>query len=74
MKDFSAMQFETKTIHAGQEPDPTTGALVTPIYQTSTFCLSDPSSHGEHGEYFYSRFGNPTVVALERAVAALEGG
>jgi len=65
------MHFETKAIHVGQEPDPSTGAVVTPIYQVSTFRLPDPS---ESGEFVYSRVGNPTVVALERAVAALEGG
>jgi cystathionine beta-lyase/cystathionine gamma-synthase len=65
------MHFQTKAIHAGQEPDPTTGAVVPPIYQVSTFQLPDPS---ESGAYVYSRAANPTVVALERAVAALEGG
>lgn len=65
------MHFETKAIHIGQMPDPTTGAVVPPIYQTSTFRLPDPS---EAGEYVYARVANPTVVALERAVAALEGG
>jgi len=71
MNDYAKMQFETKAIHAGQEPDPTTGAVVPPIYQVSTFRLPDPS---ESGAYVYSRAANPTVVALERAVAALEGG
>jgi cystathionine beta-lyase/cystathionine gamma-synthase len=71
MDDYSEMHFETRAIHVGQEPDPTTGAVVTPIYQVSTFRLPDPS---ESGEYAYSRVANPTVVALERAIAALEGG
>ena len=71
MNDYTNMHFETKAIHAGQEPDPATGAVVTPIYQVSTFRLPDPS---EPGEYVYARVANPTVVALERAVAALEGG
>ena len=71
MNDYANMHFETKAIHAGQEPDPATGAVVTPIYQVSTFRLPDPS---EPGEYVYARVANPTVVALERAVAALEGG
>ena len=71
MNDYANMHFETKAIHAGQEPDPVTGAVVTPIYQVSTFRLPDPS---EPGEYVYARVANPTVVALERAVAALEGG
>ncbi len=71
MNGYANMHFETKAIHAGQEPDPATGAVVTPIYQVSTFRLPDPS---EPGEYVYARVANPTVVALERAVAALEGG
>ena len=71
MNDYTNMHFETKAIHAGQEPDPATGAVVTPIYQASIFRLPDPS---EPGEYRYSRLANPTVVALERVVAALEGG
>ncbi len=71
MNDYANMHFETKAIHAGQEPDPATGAVVTPVYQVSTFRLPDPS---EPGEYVYARVANPTVVALERAVAALEGG
>jgi len=71
MNDYTKLHFETKAIHVGQEPDPATGAVVTPIYQVSTFLLPDPS---EPGEYVYSRVANPTVVALERAVAALEGG
>lgn len=71
MNDYAKMHFETKAIHAGQEPDPATGAVVTPIYQVSTFRLPDPS---EPGEFVYSRLANPTVVALEQAVAALEGG
>jgi len=71
LSNHTKMHFETKAIHVGQEPDPSTGAVVTPIYQVSTFRLPDPS---ESGEFVYSRVGNPTVVALERAVAALEGG
>jgi cystathionine gamma-synthase len=65
------MHFETKAIHVGQDPDPSTGAVVRPIYQVSTFQLPDPS---EAGEYVYSRAANPTTAALEQAVAALEGG
>lgn len=65
------MHFETKAIHIGQEPDLTTGAVVPPIYQVSTFRLPDPS---EAGEYVYARVANPTTVALEQTVAALEGG
>jgi cystathionine gamma-synthase len=65
------MHFETQAIHIGQEPDPTTGAVVKPIYQVSTFRLPDPS---EAGDYVYGRVANPTTVALEQVVAALEGG
>lgn len=62
---------DTLAIHAGQEPDPTTGAIMTPIYQTSTFVQSAP---GENKGYEYSRSGNPTRRALEELVAAVEGG
>jgi cystathionine gamma-synthase len=63
--------FETLAIHAGQDPDPTTGAVVVPIYQTSTFVQSEV---GLHKGYEYSRSGNPTRTALESCLAALEGG
>ncbi len=63
--------FETLAIHAGQDPDPATGAVVTPIYQTSTYAQSGV---GEHLGYEYSRSGNPTRTALETCLAALEGG
>jgi cystathionine beta-lyase/cystathionine gamma-synthase len=66
--------FETIALHAGQAPPPDPGSVSTPIYQTATYHLPDPGSHGGQGEYYYSRFGNPTVVALERVAAALEGG
>jgi cystathionine gamma-lyase len=65
------MKFSTKAIHAGQEPDPSTGAIATPIYQTSTFAQS---GIGEHKGYEYARTGNPTRSALESCIAALEGG
>jgi cystathionine gamma-lyase len=65
------MKFETKVIHAGQEPDPRTGAVMTPIYATSTYAQSSP---GEHKGYDYARTRNPTRDALEACVAALEGG
>ncbi len=65
------MKFETKAIHSGQEPDPTTGATITPIYQTSTFTQD---GLGKHKGYEYSRTGNPTRYVLETALAALEGG
>src|SRR5213075_2217534 len=61
--------FETKAIHAGQPPDPATGAVITPIYQTSTYAQSGV---GDHLGYEYSRTGNPTRTALEACVAALE--
>jgi cystathionine gamma-synthase len=63
--------FETLAIHAGQDPDPATGAVVVPIYQTSTFVQSEV---GQHKGYEYSRSGNPTRTALETCLAALEGG
>ena len=65
------MKFETKVIHAGQEPDPRTGAVMTPIYATSTYAQSSP---GEHKGYDYARTRNPTRDALEACLAALEGG
>jgi cystathionine beta-lyase len=68
---MTAMKFGTKTIHAGQEPDPTTGAIMTPIYQTSTYVQQSP---GDHKGYEYSRTGNPTRNALENNLAALENG
>jgi len=65
------MKFGTKAVHAGIEPDPTTGAIMTPIYQTSTYVQSAP---GVHKGYEYSRTGNPTRNALENALAELENG
>lgn len=65
------MKFNTRAIHAGQEPDPTTGAIMTPIYQTSTYVQSSP---GVHTGYEYSRTKNPTRQALEDCLAALEHG
>ena len=65
------MKFGTKTIHAGQEADPSTGAIMTPIFQTSTYKQSSP---GEFKGYEYSRTGNPTRNALEQNLAALENG
>ena len=61
----------TRAIHAGQSPDPSTGAVMTPIYATSTYVQSSP---GEHQGFEYSRSHNPTRFAYERCVAALEGG
>ncbi|MEQ8581286.1 MAG: cystathionine gamma-synthase [Marinoscillum sp.] len=63
------MKFGTKAIHAGQEPDPTTGAIMTPIYQTSTYAQASP---GQHKGYEYARTQNPTRTALEANLAALE--
>ncbi len=63
------MDFETKVIHAGVEPDPLTGAVMTPIYQTSTYAQSSP---GEHHGYEYSRTDNPTRTVLQAQLAALE--
>jgi cystathionine gamma-lyase len=65
------MKFETKVIHAGQEPDPRTGAVMTPIYATSTYAQSSP---GEHKGYDYARTRNPTRDALEACIAELESG
>ncbi len=65
------MKFATRAIHAGQEPDPSTGAVMTPIYQTSTYAQA---GLGEHKGYEYSRSGNPTRAALESCLAALENG
>jgi len=65
------MKFGTKAIHAGVEPDPTTGAVMTPIYQTSTYAQSSP---GQHKGYEYSRTHNPTRTALQQNLAALENG
>ena len=64
-------KFATRAIHAGQEPDPTTGAIMPPIYATSTYVQESP---GEHKGYEYSRTQNPTRMAYERCVADLESG
>src|SRR5881275_96158 len=63
------MDFETRAIHVGQEPDPATGAIITPIYQTATYVQD---AVGEHKGYDYSRVANPTRHALETALASLE--
>ena len=67
----SDLHFESLTIHAGVEPDPQTGAVMTPIYQTSTYAQDDV---GRHRGYEYSRTDNPTRSALQAALATLEGG
>ncbi|MFN4257199.1 MAG: trans-sulfuration enzyme family protein [Saprospiraceae bacterium] len=65
------MKFATKVIHAGIEPDPSTGAIMTPIFQTSTYVQAAP---GDHKGYEYARTQNPTRAALEKNLAALENG
>jgi cystathionine beta-lyase/cystathionine gamma-synthase len=69
--DTTKHGFETRVIHAGQHPDPSTGAIMPPIFQTSTYVQSSP---GVHKGYEYSRSQNPTREALQRCVADLEGG
>ena len=69
--DDKKMAFATRTIHAGQSPDPSTGAIMQPIYATSTYVQSSP---GVHQGYEYSRTQNPTRMAYERCVADLESG
>ena len=64
------MRFETRAIHAGQDPEPTTGAVVVPIYATSTYAQDAP---GKHAGFEYSRTDNPTRSALQTALASLEG-
>jgi cystathionine beta-lyase/cystathionine gamma-synthase len=70
-RDNIRRRFETRAIHEGQEPDAAYGAVVTPIYQTSTFAQSAPA---EHRGYEYARTSNPTRTALEKCVASLEEG
>src|SRR5688500_253499 len=69
-EELEGLAFETRAIHAGQEPDPATGAVTVPIYQTSLFVQDDVDR--DRG-WFYSRTGNPTRSALERCIASLEG-
>ena len=69
---MSNKHIATRCIHAGQEPDPSTGAIMTPVYQTSTFVQSSPGQFIEN--YDYSRSANPTRTALEENLASLEGG
>jgi len=70
-KNTDGLAFDTRVIHAGQSPDPTTGAIMPPIYATSTYVQSSP---GVHKGYDYGRSHNPTRFAFERCVADLEGG
>src|SRR5713226_5245912 len=71
VKLTSNARFSTICLHAGQEPDPSTGAIITPIYQTSTYVQDEL---GKHKGYEYGRTQNPTRMALERNIAAIEGG
>ncbi|MFI5591586.1 cystathionine gamma-synthase [Amycolatopsis sp. NPDC051758] len=71
--DYSALGFETRAIHVGQKPDPRTGAVTVPIYQTSTYA-QDGVGGTREGDYEYSRTANPTRTALEEALASVEGG
>src|SRR6202166_890045 len=64
-------RFSTRCLHAGQEPDPSTGAIITPIYQTSTYVQEE---FGKHKGFEYARTQNPTRMALERNVADIESG
>lgn len=72
MTSWSDAGFETRAIHAGQEPDPQTGAVVPPVYQVSTYAQDGVG--GLRGGYEYSRSGNPTRTALEECLASIEGG
>ncbi len=71
IQDTIIMAFSTRAIHAGQDPDPTTGAVIVPIYQTSTYVQE---SLGNHRGFEYARTQNPTRLALENNIAAIEGG
>ena len=79
MSDCRTYGFNTQIVHAGQQPDPSTGALSTPIFQTSTFVF-DSAEQGaarfalEESGYIYTRLGNPTTDALEKKLAVLEKG
>ncbi|MDO8784692.1 MAG: PLP-dependent transferase, partial [Syntrophales bacterium] len=65
------MRIETKAIHVGQKPDPATGSVIVPVYQTSTY---EQNGIGEPRGYAYSRAGNPTRETIETVLASLEGG
>src|SRR6266496_3767514 len=71
VKLTSRARFSTICLHAGQEPDPSTGAIIVPIYQTSTYVQE---ALGKHKGYEYARTQNPTRMALERNIAAIESG
>ena len=72
-------KFDTLSLHAGQRPDPATGARAVPIYQTTSYVFDDTEHAAslfnlERGGHIYSRISNPTVAVLEERIAALEGG
>ncbi|MEX2314698.1 MAG: PLP-dependent transferase, partial [Thermomicrobiales bacterium] len=69
--DWSKTQFETRAIHDGQEPEETTGAVIVPIYQTSTYAQTGIN---QHKGFDYARTDNPTRSALQASIASLEGG
>src|SRR5437870_6267224 len=71
VKLTSRARFSTICLHGGQEPDPSTGAIITPIYQTSTYVQEEL---GKHKGFEYGRTQNPTRMALERNIAAIEAG
>lgn len=73
MKPDSDLHFKTREVHAGVKPDPTTGAILTPIYQATTYVQESVDTYMSKG-FSYSRSGNPTVVALENKITDLEGG
>jgi cystathionine gamma-lyase len=73
MSGNDEQDFKTREVHAGVSPDPVTGAILTPIYQTTTYVQESVDKYLEKG-YSYSRSGNPTVTALEEKITALEGG
>src|SRR3954469_19131394 len=79
MADDPFLRFDTLSLHAGQQPDPTTGARAVPIYQTTSYVFSDVDQAAalfnlERAGHIYSRISNPTVAVLEERIAALEGG
>ena len=73
MSDDKQPDFKTREVHAGVQPDPVTGAILTPIYQSTTYVQESVDQYMEKG-YSYSRSGNPTVVALEDRITSLESG
>src|SRR3989304_745726 len=79
MADPKFLKFDTLSVHAGQQPDPATGARAVPIYQTTSYVFADTDHAAalfnlERAGHIYSRISNPTVAVLEERIAALEGG